>query len=306
MTPRLQERPALKPTLRGRAQAAAFVLPAVILFGAFVAYPLVSGLYYSLFQWPGYGTPQYIGLQNFVNLATDPDFLMALRVTLIYTVSTTILQTIVPMLIAILFMQKWRGGAILRTVIFVPSVISLTITGLLWQLALQSNGGLIDTVLGDVGLGWAARPWLASSSLVVPVMIVVSLWQSLGFYLLIYYAGLQSVDPQLYEAARVDGASGPALMWHITIPALRAITTLVVSLNLINGLKVFDLIYAMTSGGPGNASQSLGVYLYQLAFGSENGGSPAFGYADAIGVVMMFAAALLFLAVNIVRRERLS
>jgi ABC-type sugar transport system permease subunit len=306
MTPRPQEHTALKPTLRGRAQAAAFVLPAVILFGAFVAYPLVSGLYYSLFQWPGYGNPQYIGLQNFINLATDPDFLMALRVTLIYTVTTTILQTIVPMLIAILFMQKWRGGAILRTVIFVPSVISLTITGLLWQLALQSNGGLIDTVLGDVGLGWAARPWLASSSLVVPVMIVVSLWQSLGFYLLIYYAGLQSVDPQLYEAARVDGASGPALMWHITIPALRAITTLVVSLNLINGLKVFDLIYAMTSGGPGNASQSLGVYLYQLAFGSENGGSPAFGYADAIGVVMMFAAALLFLAVNIVRRERLS
>lgn len=306
MTPRLRERPAVKPTLRGRAQAAAFVLPAVILFGAFVAYPLVSGLYYSLFQWPGYGNPQYIGLQNFINLATDPDFLMALRVTLIYTVSTTVLQTVVPMLIAILFMQKWRGGAILRTVIFVPSVISLTITGLLWQLALQSNGGLIDTVLGDVGLGWAARPWLASSSLVVPVMIVVSLWQSLGFYLLIYYAGLQSVDPQLYEAARVDGASGPALMWHITIPSLRAITTLVVSLNLINGLKVFDLIYAMTSGGPGNASQSLGVYLYQLAFGSENGGSPAFGYADAIGVVMMFAAALLFLTVNIVRRERLS
>jgi ABC-type sugar transport system permease subunit len=306
MTPRLAERAVSKPTLRGRTQAVSFVLPALILFAAFVAYPLASGLYYSLFRWPGYGTPQYIGLQNFINLATDPDFLMALRVTLIYTVCATVLQTIVPMLIAILFMQKWRGGAILRTVIFVPSVISLTITGLLWQLALQSNGGLIDTLFSDVGMGWAAKPWLASSSLVVPVVIAVSLWQSLGFYLLIYYAGLQSVDPQLYEAARVDGASGLALMRHITIPSLRAVTTLVVSLNLINGLKVFDLIYAMTSGGPGNASQSLGVYLYQLAFGSENGGSPAFGYADAIGVVMMFAAALLFLAVNIMRRERSS
>jgi ABC-type sugar transport system permease subunit len=295
-----------RPALLGRTQAVSFVLPAVILFGAFVAYPLASGMYYSLFRWPGYGTPQYIGLQNFITLTTDPNFLMAMRVTLIYTVCTTALQTIAPMLLAILFMQKWRGGAILRTVIFVPSVISLTITGLLWQLALQSNGGLIDTLLGDVGMGWAVRPWLADTSLVVPVLIVVSLWQSLGFYMLIYYAGLQSVDPQLYEAARVDGASGLALIRHITIPSLRAITTLVVSLNLINGLKVFDLIYAMTSGGPGNASQSLGVYLYQLAFGSENGGSPAFGYADAIGVVMMFAAALLFLAVNILRRERLA
>ena len=306
MTPRVQELARSKPTLRGRTQAVFFVLPAVILFGAFVAYPLASGLYYSLFRWPGFGIPQYIGLQNFINLATDPNFLMALRVTLIYTVCTTALQTTVPLLIAILFMQKWRGGAILRTVIFVPSVISLTITGLLWQLALQSNGGLIDNLLGDVGMGWAVRPWLADTSLVVPVLIVVSLWQSLGFYMIIYYAGLQSVDPQLYEAARVDGASGLALMRHITIPSLRAITTLVVSLNLINGLKVFDLIYAMTSGGPGNASQSLGVYLYQLAFGSENGGFPAFGYADAIGVVMMFAGALLFLAVNILRRERLS
>jgi ABC-type sugar transport system permease subunit len=289
-----------------RIKGVPFVLPAIILFVAFVGYPLVSGLYYSLFRWPGYGSPQYIGLQNFSNLISDPDFLQALRVTLIYTVCTTILQTIVPMLVAILFMQKWRGGVILRTIIFVPSVISLTITGLLFQLALQSNGGLINNLLSDVGLGWAVRPWLADSSLVVPVLIVVSLWQSLGFYLLIYYAGLQSVDPVLYEAARVDGASGLALMWRITIPSLRAITTLVVSLNLISGLKVFDLIYAMTSGGPGTASQSLGVYLYQLAFGSENGGSPAFGYADTIGVVMMFVAALLFLGVNILRRERQS
>jgi len=306
MTARLLDRPALKPPLLARLQGVSFVLPAMILFAAFVAYPLVSGLYYSLFQWPGYGTPQYTGFSNFTNLLTDPDFLQALRVTLAYTVCTTVLQTVVPMLAAILFMQKWRGGAILRTIIFVPSVISLTITGLLFQLALQSDGGLVNTVLADLGLGWAARPWLADSSLVVPVIIVVSLWQSLGFYLLIYYAGLQSIDPALYESARVDGASGLALTRHITIPQLRTITTLVVSLNLINGLKVFDLIYAMTSGGPGNASQSLGVYLYQLAFGNENGGSPAFGYADAIGVVMMFVAALLFLGVNLLRRERQS
>jgi ABC-type sugar transport system permease subunit len=287
-------------------QGVAFVLPALILFIVFVGYPLVSSLYYSLFSWPGYGTRQYIGLDNFVNLIHDPNFLTALRVTLVYTFFTTVLQTVAPMLIAILFMQKWRGGAIMRTVIFVPSVISLTITGLLWQLALQSDGGLVDVLLAHLGLAGAVRPWLADSSLVVPVLIVVSLWQSMGFYLLIYYAGLQSIDPVLYESARVDGASSLALMWRITIPSLRAITTVVISLNLINGLKVFDLIYAMTSGGPGNASQSLGVYLYQLAFGSENGGFPAFGYADAIGVVTMFAAALLFLAVNIVRRERMS
>ncbi|MCU1525935.1 MAG: sugar transporter permease [Microbacteriaceae bacterium] len=281
-----------------------FVLPAVILFIAFVGYPLVSSLYYSLFSWAGYGVPEFIGFDNFVNLTQDPNFQSAVVVTVVYTVATTILQTIVPMLVAILFMQKWRAGALLRTMIFIPSVISLTITGLLWQLVLQPDGGLLEVLLNRVGLGGLSRPWLADSTSVVPVLIIVSLWQSLGFFLVIYYAGLQGIDPELYEAARVDGASGFRLMRYITIPSLRSVTTLVISLNLINGLKVFDLIYAMTAGGPGTASQSLGVYLYKLAFGSENGASAAFGYADAIGVVMMIAAAILFLVVSALRRGR--
>ena len=280
-----------------------FILPAVILFVAFVGYPLVSSLYYSLFRWAGYGVPEFIGFENFANLLQDPDFRSAVVVTVIYTAATTVLQTVVPLLVAILFMQKWRAGAVLRTMIFIPSVISLTITGLLWQLVLQPNGGLLEVVLNAVGLGGLSRPWLADSTLVVPVLIVVSLWQSLGFFLVIYYAGLQGLDQEMYEAARVDGASGLRLTRYITIPALRSVTTLVISLNLINGLKVFDLIYAMTAGGPGTASQSLGVYLYKLAFGSENGASAAFGYADAIGVVMMIAAAVLFLIVNSVRRR---
>lgn len=278
-----------------------FILPAVILFVAFVGYPLVSSLYYSLYKWAGYGIPQYVGFDNFVNLAQDPDFQSAVVVTVVYTVATTILQTVIPMFIAILFAQRWRAGTILRTMIFIPSVISLTITGLLWQLVLQPDGGLLDTVLNTIGLGSLSRPWLASSTLVVPVLIVVSLWQALGFFLVIYYAGLQGIDPELYEAARVDGASGFRLVRYITIPSLRSVTTLVISLNLINGLKVFDLIYAMTAGGPGTASQSLGVYLYKLAFGSENGASAAFGYADAIGVIMMVTAAVLFLVVNAIR-----
>ncbi len=290
--------------LRWPSEGAFFILPAVLVFAVFVVYPVLSGLYYSLFNWPGYGPKTFVGLGNFGNLLHDSEFYSAVKVTVVFTICTTILQTAVPMFMAIFLAQKWRGAAIFRTIIFVPSIISLTITGLLWQLALQPNGGLVDTLLGDVGLGSLGRPWLGETALVVPVLIVVSLWQSLGFYLLIYYAGLQSIDGGLYESAKVDGASGWQMARAVTIPGLRAITTVVVSLNLINGVKVFDIIYAMTSGGPGIASQSLGVYLFQLAFGSENGGLSAFGYADAIGVVMMFAAAILFMVVNIVRRER--
>jgi ABC-type sugar transport system permease subunit len=266
---------------RRPAGGSALALPAIVLFAVFVVYPVLSGLYYSLFNWPGYGKRTYVGLGNFTNLLHDSEFFSAVKVTLIYTVATTVLQTVTPMLMAIFFMRKWRGGTIFRTIIFIPSVISLTITGLLWQLALQPNGGLVDRILSDVGLASLARPWLGDTTLVVPVLIVVSLWQALGFYLLIYYAGLQSIDPGLYESAKVDGASFWQSMWAVTIPGLRSITTVVVTLNLINGVKVFDIIYAMTSGGPGIASQTLGVYLYQLAFGSENGGLSAFGYADA-------------------------
>jgi ABC-type sugar transport system permease subunit len=290
--------------LRWPSEGSLFVLPAVVVFAVFVVYPVLSGLYYSLFNWPGYGARTFVGLGNFGNLSHDSEFYSAVKVTVVFTVCTTVLQTVVPMFMAIFLSQKWRGATIFRTIIFIPSIISLTITGLLWQLALQPNGGLVDTVLADVGLGSLARPWLGETGLVVPVLVVVSLWQSLGFYLLIYYAGLQSIDGALYESAEVDGASGWQMARAVTIPGLRAITTVVVSLNLINGVKVFDIIYAMTSGGPGIASQSLGVYLFQLAFGSENGGLSAFGYADAIGVVMMFAAAVLFMVVNIARRER--
>ena len=296
----LRMRPRLRPYLFGTV----FILPAVILFVTFVGYPLVSSLYYSLFRWAGYGIPEFIGFDNFTRLSQDHHFWEALWVTVLYTAFTTVLQTVVPMFLAILFMQRWRGGTFVRTLVFIPSVISLTITGLLWQLALQSDNGFINELLRGAGLGSIAKPWLADPNLVIPVLIIISLWQASGFYLVIYYAGLQGLDPELLEAARVDGAAGWKLTRYITIPSLRAVTTLVVSLNLVNGLKVFDLIYAMTKGGPGTASQSLGVYLYKLAFGSENGAAAAFGYADAIGVVMMFVAALLFLAVSIMRRER--
>src|SRR5665648_817153 len=119
--------------------------------------------------------------------------------------------------------------------------------------------------------------------------------------MLIYYAGLQGIDPALYEAAKVDGASSWAIIRYITVPALRPVTIVVVTLNLLNGVKIYDLVYALTTGGPGRASQTLAIYLFQLAFGSENGGRPAFGYADAIGVVLMLVAGTLFAVMARVR-----
>jgi len=121
---------------------------------------------------------------------------------------------------------------------------------------------------------------------VLPAMIVVSLWQSLGLFTLIYLAGLQSINPALYEAASIDGASGRQQFFNITVPMLRTVTGVVIILNLINGFKTFDMIYVMTGGGPNHASEVLGTYLYGLAFGSTAGAVPAFGYATAISMVI--------------------
>jgi ABC-type sugar transport system permease subunit len=282
-----------------------FVLPAVGLFAVFVAYPLLSGAYYSLFRWAGYGEPEFRGFGNYQVLFSDPHFRHALAVTAVYTVAATVLQTFVPMFIAILLTKGFKGSIIFRTMIFIPTTISLTITGLLWRLAFSETGGMVNNALSLLGLDSLNRPWLADGKAVLPIIMLVSLWQSMGYYMLIYYAGLQGLDPALIESAQVDGANAWQQMWRITVPLLRPVTVVVVTLNLLNGVKVYDLIYALTMGGPKRASESLAIYLYSLAFGSENGGRPAFGYADAIGVFLMVAAGILFAVMAKMRKRAL-
>jgi len=281
-----------------------FAAPALALFATFVAYPLLRGLYLSFYRWAGYGDPLFVGLDNYRGLASDPIFRRAVIVTAVYTVASTVLQTLIPMAVAILLAQRWRGGVVFRTMIFIPAVVSLTVTGLLWQLALQPNGGFVNELLDSAGLSSWSMVWLGDRNTVVPVIIAVSLWQSLGFFMLIFYAGLQNIDPTLYESGRIDGAGPWRLIRFITIPMLKPVTAIVVTLNLINGLKVYDLIYALTNGGPANSSQSLGTYLYALAFGSINGASAAFGYANAIGVIIMISAAAVLLVLSVLRRTR--
>ncbi|HKD89952.1 MAG TPA: sugar ABC transporter permease [Streptosporangiaceae bacterium] len=269
-----------------------FVLPSLALFATFVGYPLFHAVYLSLTSSPGFGPATFVGGRNFQVLWGDPVFWQALRDTAIFTVAGTVLQTVVPLAVALLLREGWRGALVLRTIYFIPSIVSLTVSGLLWQLALAPNFGPVNQVLQSIGLGSLARPWLADSNTVVPMVILVSLWQSFGFMLLIFHAGLQNIDPQLYEAARIDGASKFREAWSIAIPLLRPVTELVVMINVISGLQIFDVIYTMTGGGPIHASESLSTYLYSLSFGNASGAVPAFGYSAAIGLVLFVLTAL--------------
>jgi ABC-type sugar transport system permease subunit len=282
-----------------------FILPIVVFFAVFVGYPFLRSFYLSLTSWSGLGSPSFVGLRNFSNLLDDDIFWKALGNTLLFTAVTTVLQTALPLLVAVLLNRGWRAGVLFRTLIFIPAVISFVVTGVLWQLIYDPNFGMLNEGLRKIGLDGLAHAWLADPSTVLPAMMVVSLWQALGLFVLIYLAGLQGVDPTLYEAAEIDGANGRQRFFNITVPMLRTVTTVVVTLNLINGFKTFDVIYVMTGGGPNHASEVLGTYLYGLAFGSTAGAVPALGYATAISMVIFVLCMLATVAqLRLARRGR--
>lgn len=283
-----------------------FVLPVAVFFVVFVAFPFLRSFYLSLTRYSGIGAPRFVGLRNFQNLAADPVFWHALGTTLLFTAATTILQTALPLLVAVLLNRGWRGAVVFRTLLFIPAVISFVVTAVLWQLIYDPNFGILNESLRSIGLGALAHAWLADPATVLPALIVVSLWQSLGLFMLIFLAGLQGIDRSLYDAARIDGANARQQFLRITVPMLRTVTAVVVLLNIINGFKTFDLIYVMTHGGPDRASEVLGTYLYGLAFGTEAGATPSFGYATAISMVVFvlcMAATIVQLRINRRRRD---
>lgn len=274
-----------------------FILPAVAFFAIFIAYPLVKSFYISLHSWPGFGPEKWVGLGNFTGMFKDQVWREALEHTLIFTAATTVISTVVAMVVAVVLKARWRFGVVFRVAILVPSLMSLVVSGTLWGLIYEPSFGILDQFFASIGLRSLSISWLSNSYTVLPSIIAVTIWQSVGFFMLIFYAALHDIDPELYEAARIDGASVLAQFRHVTVPMLRTVTSIVVTLNLINGVKTFDLIYVMTGGGPNNASASLTTYLYNLAFGGQVAGAvPLVGYATAIGVMVLLLAVIIVAA----------
>jgi ABC-type sugar transport system permease subunit len=270
-----------------------FVAPTVILFAVFVGWPILFAIYLSFTQWSGFGAPVFTGLANYARMFNDPVARHAFVVTILYAVATTILQTAIPLVIAVLLANVWKGlSVVIRTVLFIPGLVSFVVSGALWQLIYDPNVGTLNRVLRGIGLGSLAQNWLSNTTTVLPAIIFVSLWMAIGMNMLIFFAGIQGVDPTLYEAAEVDGAGRFAQFRYVTIPSLRIVTAIVISLNLMNGFKVFDIIFVMTSGGPNHFSEVFGTYLYSLAFGSTAGSLPQLGYGSAFSVVVMLLCGL--------------
>ena len=266
-------------------------LPALLLFGLFVFFPLFRGFTMSLTDWNGFSQHyDFVGLQNYRNLIADRRILRAGVNTLIIAVCDTILQVLIGLLYALLLNHRGRLINIWRVVIYIPVMISTLIMGYIWYFMLQYPGALNDIRLL---LRAEAVDWLLYPKYAVSAIIVIAVLQFVGQSMIIFIAGLKSVSQEIYEAADIDGANSRLKFLAITLPALRPALITVVTLKLIGSLQIYDLIVALTDGGPGNQTHSVSTMIGYLYYDSEKA-----GYAASLGMVLFVVVFALTLAAN--------
>jgi raffinose/stachyose/melibiose transport system permease protein len=280
------------PKLRKKTELTILLAPGLILFVGFVLIPIGIAAYYSLFNWSGYGPlNDYIGFKNYSYAFKDPAFIQSIEHTLYLTVASVAIQGPLAIAIALLLNRKFFGRTFLRMVIFAPYVLPPAVTGIMWNLMLQPNG-FVDQVMKSLGLGGLVQEWLANASLTLWVNFVVLTWQYIGFGIVLLLAGLQGVPRELKEAASIDGAGPWEVTRRITLPLLAPTIRIWGFITVIGSLQIFDIVWILTGGGPGESSETIAVYLYTKGVEATD-----YGYASAIAVVLFafcFVFALLY------------
>jgi putative chitobiose transport system permease protein len=285
-------------TLNRRITPWLFLAPALILLGIFVFYPIAAVVYYSLTDYDIVRPPVFIGLDNFIRLLDDDTLKLALLHSFLYLLVTPILIGL-SIALAIAVNRRLRGIHIYRALYFVPAVSGSIAIGLSWRWLFERSG-FINSVLVSWGLIDEPIQWLATPSLVLPIAMLLTIWAGIGYYSVIFLAGLQNVPEELYDAARIDGANDLQKHWHVSIPALRPQIVFVGVISSLAALKVFDEIYVLTNrtGGILNSGVTMVFYLWQQAFERSNA-----GYASAIAIVLLVIT-LGFSVVNVRLLER--
>jgi putative chitobiose transport system permease protein len=257
-----------------------FLLPALTLLSLTVFWPALQAFYLSFtrYEYDLTQPPLWIGLENFQTLWGDRVFWQTLTNTLLYLVGVVPILVITPLGLAILVNQKLRGMHWFRAAYYTPVIISMVVAGIAWKW-LYSQEGFLNQLLRQ--FGFAGLPWLTSPQFSLWSVMVVTIWKGLGYYMVIYLAGLQAIPADLYEAAAIDGSDGFQKHWDITVPLMRPYLLLVAVISAISATKVFEEIYIMTQGGPRNSSKTIVYYLYEKAFQDLE-----ISYACTIGLIL--------------------
>lgn len=256
-----------------------FYIPALILFAVFVVYPFFKGIYLSFTNWNGYSPSfKFVGFNNYSRLLTDQNVHTAFRNTIVYGFGSTLVQNVLGIFLATLLNEKFRGRTLIRTIVYLPVMIAPLIMGYIMYFFFAYDNGAINDILHLLGI--ASVDWLAYGGRAVVILTLVNSLQFVGISMVIYLAGLQNIPAMYYDAAAIDGVNRKQRFFHITLPLLMPAITSSVTINLIGGLKLYDVIAALTGGGPGYDTNSLSTLIHRLYFGSERA-----GFAAAVGLV---------------------
>ena len=273
---------------RKKSMLIAFLLPAILVYTFSVFIPVLVSLFYSLNEWDGITGMQFVGLKNYIKVLQTPVMLAAIKNSVIYAILLTGFQTLLGLPLAFVLNQKLKSRNLLRAVFFFPAVFSSLIIGYLWNFIMSSSDfGLINNILHQLGLG--TLNFFTSKNALYSV-ILTQIWQWTGWAMVIFLANLQSISPDLYEAAEIDGANGLKKFMYVTLPLMCPSVKIVIVTGLIGGMKVFDIIYSMTSGGPGDATQTVMTVMMKkgISEGFYSTGS-AFGVCFFIIVLAISA-----------------
>ncbi len=269
-----------------------FLAPSLLLFTVFVALPVLAALGISFTNWDLFTTPHFAGVQNYLNLILhDPLFHKVLVNTVLYVLGTVPLQMLLALGVALLLNRGVWGETVLRVIYFLPVVSSTVAVALVWSWIFNSNFGVLNALLSALGV---QNPpvWLGNSGTALISLIIVAIWQGLGYSMVLFLAGLQNIPQDVYEAGALDGATGWRRTLHLTLPLLSPTTFFVTIVSLIGSFQVFDLAFVMTKGGPANATNTIVYYVYQNAFEFYR-----MGYASAAAMIL-FAIILLITLVQ--------
>jgi multiple sugar transport system permease protein len=275
-----------------------FLIAPLLLYLIWVIGPMFYTFYLSLTKWDGLGAPVFVGLKNFGRMLNDDVFWLSLKNNSIWIALFITVPVALGLALAMVLNRDipWSKG--FKVAFYSPMVLSLVVCGLIWGWLYNPTMGLINSVLRSIGLGALAKGWLSNPDLVLGAVINVAIWRQVGYVMILFLAGLQSVDPFLVEASKIDGANAWQTFLHVIMPQLRPITVVVVVISIIDSLRAFDLVSVMTRGGPFNQSSVLANYMYIQSFNNYK-----MGYGAAISVIL-FLISLIFITIYLSRMAR--
>ncbi|MCZ8514248.1 sugar ABC transporter permease [Paenibacillus filicis] len=282
---------------RSRMVGYTFLLPNILGFLLFICFPVLASFCMSFTDWNGFGQMEFAGLSNYIRLWSDETFRISLFNSLIMTVVSVPLTLLLAILAAVALNKGIRGVKIFRTAIFMPHITATIAVAVVWQLLYNPTMGPINGLLRSLGIEHPPA-WLASSEWALPSVIIVSIWHSVGYYMVLYLTGLQGIPSDLYEASEIDGAGKLSQFKNVTLPMLSPVIFFTIIIGIINSFKVFDLVYVMTKGGPGRSTHMLVYDIYYTAFQRYE-----YGYASAMAYVL-FAIILIITLIQFKGQKR--